>query len=233
MRHGGTVQRRIREAAAGASAEGREKIPSSHSSFRPTPARPAAHPGNSDYFRVIPSNSDHRKKPPHPFHGGTSCAGGPVRRSVQPQKSPLFTRILTALRVKTLGRVSDAPPPPLHHSITPPLHLTWRILRAALQFVRPMMTENASNRGENTAGGIKKGGRRCGIRPPNNQTNQPLSLNDPGGKTKNPPSSSVRPKYMTPKVMQMFNFIFNPRLPAFRPWFSTPIIPSSAPHAHC
>ena len=152
MRHGGTVQRRIREAAAGASAEGREKIPNSHSSFRPTPARPAAHPGNSDCFRVIPSNSDHRKKPPHPFHGGTSCAGGPVRRSfsgggsvggrftsriktnpvghltgplrVQPQKSPLFTRVLAALRVKTPGRVSDAPPPPLHHSITPPIHLS-------------------------------------------------------------------------------------------------------------
>jgi len=62
VRHGGTVQRRIRQDAASAVAEGREEIPNSHSSFRPIPAEQAAHPGNSDYFRVIPSNSDFTKK---------------------------------------------------------------------------------------------------------------------------------------------------------------------------
>jgi exopolyphosphatase/pppGpp-phosphohydrolase len=40
---------------------------------------------------------------------------------------------------------------------------------------------------------MKKGGRHCSVRPPNNQTNQPLSPSGrPGGKTKNPPGSSFR-----------------------------------------
>jgi exopolyphosphatase/guanosine-5'-triphosphate,3'-diphosphate pyrophosphatase len=34
----------------------------------------------------------------------------------------------------------------------------------------------------------KKGGRHCSVRPPNNQTNQPLTLEKLGGKTKNPSS---------------------------------------------
>jgi hypothetical protein len=61
VRDVGRVQRRFRGDAPGAGAEGREKIPNSRFSFPPTPAGLAAHPGNSDYFRVIPSNSDHRK----------------------------------------------------------------------------------------------------------------------------------------------------------------------------
>jgi hypothetical protein len=150
VRHGGTVRGRLREEAARAGAEGGETIPNSHSSFRPTPAELPAHPGNSDYFRVIPSNSDHRKKPPHPFLGRMSCRDGPVRHRpgegrspggggrsnsriktnqvghftgplrAQPQKNPLFTGVLTALRVKNFGRRSDAPPPPFPHSLVAP-----------------------------------------------------------------------------------------------------------------
>jgi hypothetical protein len=44
-------------------------------------------------------------------------------------------------------------------------------------YAGPMMTENVWIPGENTAAPMKKGGRHCSVRPPNNQTNQPLSLN--------------------------------------------------------
>jgi hypothetical protein len=70
-----------------------------------------------------------------------------------------------------------------------------------------MMTENASIPGDNTAGPIKKGGRHCSVRPPNNQTNQPLSLNRlPGGKTKNPPGSVSELPYMIANIVPMFKF---------------------------
>ena len=49
-----------------------------------------------------------------------------------------------------------------------------------------MMTENATIPGDNTAGPIKKGGRHCSVRPPNNQTNQPLSLNESGWENQKP-----------------------------------------------
>jgi hypothetical protein len=97
-----------------------------------------------------------------------------------------------------------------------------------------MMTENASIPGENTAGPIKKGGRHCSVRPPNNQTNQPLSLSGfPGGKTKNPPVPFSELNYMTPKAMPLFNFILKSPFPAFRRRVSAALPAGPAPHAHC
>jgi hypothetical protein len=73
-----------------------------------------------------------------------------------------------------------------------------------------MMTENTSHPGEVSAGGIKKGGRHCSVRPPNNQTNQPLSLRGIRvGKPKTRPVPVSELKYETPSGMEMFKIIFN------------------------
>jgi len=87
-----------------------------------------------------------------------------------------------------------------------------------------MMSENATIPGDNTAGPIKKGGRHCSVRPPNNQTNQPLSLKRlPGGKTKNPPGSGNRTHLYDSKYRDNVQIIFAnlfPALPApgFHPY---------------
>jgi hypothetical protein len=146
VRHGGTVRGRLREEAARAGAEGGEKIPNSHSSFRPTPAGLAAHPGNSDYFRVIPSNSDHRKNLRIPSseecHAGMALsATGPAKvealaeedapiRGSKPIRSatlrvpcvPNLKKVLCSqgsLRPCGSKTLEGGPTLPRHHSTTP------------------------------------------------------------------------------------------------------------------
>ena len=72
-----------------------------------------------------------------------------------------------------------------------------------------MIMQNASNGEKSSAGPTKKGGRHCSVRPPNNQTNQPLSLSFMAGRENQKPIQSQfqDSRYMTLNVIQTFNFI--------------------------
>jgi len=108
VRHGGIVRRRLRKEAASAAAEGRAKIPDSHFSFPPTPAGLAAYPSDSDYFRVIPTNSDFTKR---------TRRGRPFTQlHFSPTRSKFFQGFLP--RISRITRMKAA----LSESISHPCH---------------------------------------------------------------------------------------------------------------
>jgi len=124
------VQGHIRENAASAGAEGGAKTTAgtfgihsfvslrdqSNCIVKVPPQSINSIPTNSGYFRVIPSNSDHRKKPHYPFHGGISCGGRPVGRSSRQFKpiqadSSEFKQIQPQKKTpRAFGRILIQPP---------------------------------------------------------------------------------------------------------------------------
>jgi hypothetical protein len=72
-----------------------------------------------------------------------------------------------------------------------------------------MIMQNTSKIGAKVEHENKKGGRHCSVRPPNNQTNQPLSLNYVAGRENQKPIQSQfqDSNDMTLNVTQMFKFI--------------------------
>src|ERR1039458_8461022 len=82
MRHGGRVQRRIRQDAPGAGAEGRGDNPKQPVFL---PANTSRTGGTSKLFPLFPTNSKsfQPQTPPRAFHGGMSCPDGPVLRPLR------------------------------------------------------------------------------------------------------------------------------------------------------